>query len=301
MAIQVFEKVRSRGGKESPEDPSINIVYGVLGTDNENAVDDAIRLVSPEAWNFLTRQSWQREFLGGVGEKGLWEVTVLYDRNDPKGRGTVQFSFDTSGGREKITQSKATVDAAVATDADGAVSRTIPDCKGAIGVTDTSIEGVEVTVPKLEFTVTCVAAAAGLPPNFIMRLKAAVGSVNDDRFTVSYKGQVLEFAEQELLFLGGPGSYRGNGDWEFNLKFAASETVEDLVLGQTVDSITGEPNVAGVIRLARKRGWEYLWVFYKEQKDSVSSRLVRLPLAAYVERVYDPINFTALFDLLLEG
>ena len=262
-------------------------------------MDDAIRLTSPEAWNFLTRQSWQREFLGGVGEKGLWEVTVLYDRNDPKGRGAVQFSFDTSGGKEKITQSKATIESAGASDADGSIPRNVPDCKGGIGVTDTSIEGVNITVPKLEFTVTCVAAAANLPPNFIMRLKAAVGSVNDDHFSVTYKGQVLEFDEQELLFLGGPGSYRGNGDWEFNLKFAASDTVEDLVLGQTVDSITGDPNVAGVIRIARKRGWEYLWVFYKEQKDSVSSRLVRLPLAAYVERVYDPINFDALFELLL--
>lgn len=301
MAIQVFEKVKSRGGKESVEDPSINIIYGVLGTDDENAVDDAIRLTSPEAWNFLTRQSWQREFLGGVGEKGLWEVTVLYDRNDPKGRGAVQFSFDTSGGKEKITQSKATIESAGASDADGSIPRSVPDCKGAIGVTDTSIEGVEITVPKLEFTITCVAAASALPPNYIMRLKGAVGSVNDDHFRVAYKGQVLEFGEQELLFLGGPGSYRGNGDWEFNLKFAASDTVEDLVLGQTFDSISGEPNVAGVIRIARKRGWEYLWVFYKEQKDGVSSRLVRLPLAAYVERVYDPIDFDALFAQLLEG
>src|SRR6185437_14560558 len=142
MAIQVFEKVKSRGGKESVEDPSINIIYGVLGTDDENAVDDAIRLTSPDAWNFLTRQSWQREFLGGVGEKGLWEVTVLYDRNDPKGRGAVQFSFDTSGGREKITQSKATIESAGASDADGSIPRNVPDCKGGIGVTDTSIEGV---------------------------------------------------------------------------------------------------------------------------------------------------------------
>ena len=96
-----------------------------------------------------------------------------------------------------------------------------------------------------------------------MRLKAAVGSVNDDRFRVNYKGQLLEFEEQDLLFLGGPGSYRGNGDWEFHLKFASSDTVEDLKLGETIDTISGEPNIAGVIRIARKRGWEYLWVFYK--------------------------------------
>jgi hypothetical protein len=46
--------------------------------------------------------------------------------------------------------------------------------------------------------------------------------------------------------------------------------------------------------VASKKGWEYLWVRYADEEDAGSSTLVKKPVAAYVERVYEEGNFAAL-------
>ena len=60
--------------------------------------------------------------------------------------------------------------------------------------------------------------------------------------------------------------------WEGNFRFAASANAVDLVVG----SITG----------IAKKGWEYLWVRYREEEDTVAHALVMTPVAVYVEQVY---------------
>jgi hypothetical protein len=292
MAIVVFEKWKSRAGKASVVDPSISIVYGVKGTLDETEVDAAITSASPTTWNGLTRQSWQRECFGPTDDGALWEVTVLYDRNDPRGAGTAHLSADLTAGRVKITQSRETI----ATfgdifESDGTLrsASTAPDFAGAIGVTDTSIEGVEVFTPKLELTLQCIVAAGTLDQSYIDTLDAAAGTVNDFRFVINYKGQTITSERRELLFLAGPVSYRGNGDWEFNLKFIRERTVNDLKIG-ALDN--------GYINVVEKKGQDYLWINYKEKKDPTSGALVRIPKGVYVERVYEEADFSTLFGPL---
>ena len=82
----------------------------------------------------------------------------------------------------------------------------------------------------------------------------------------------------EVLFLGASGSQRGEDDWEITFRFAASPNVTGL----TVGPITG----------IAKRGWEYLWVRYSDAEDQ--HVLVKQPIAAYVEKVYDEGNFAGL-------
>lgn len=301
MAIVVFEKWKSREGKQSVEDPSITITYGVKGTDDEALVDAAIESSSPTTWNGLQRQSWQRSFVGGPTDDGaLWEVSVLYDRTDPKGAGTAQLSADITAGRQKITQSRETIASyGVSTFTPGGTlssTSTPPNFRGAIGVTDTSIEGVEVFISKMELTIPAVVKAADLDMDYIDRLDAASGKANDFRFVMLYKGQRIVSERHELLFLAGPVSYRGNGDWEFSLKFIRERTVEDLFIGGTVPAPSeGEGFTTGPILVARKRGHEYLWVNYKEKKDPTSGTLVRVPQGVYVERVYEEEDFSSLF------
>jgi len=300
MAILVWEKVKSRGGKQAIEDPSINIIYGVKGTADETLCDAAISASSPDTWNGLTRQSWTRDFLGPTDDGGLWEVTVLYDRTDPKGAGTAQISADTSGGHVKITQSRQTIASygPPTFEVDGTLqsaTSTPPNFRGAIGVTDTGIEGVDVVTPKLELTITAIAKAADLDSGYLSQLEAAVGMMNDFRFVIQYKGQIIDAERGELLFLGGPMTFRGNGDWEIVCKFIRERTVRDLVIGGAIGDTAGTIT-PGKVTVDVKRGHDYLWIHYKERKDGVN--FVRILKGVYIEQVYEETDFSALFGPL---
>ena len=54
--------------------------------------------------------------------------------------------------------------------------------------------------------------------------------------------------------------------------------------GISVGSITG----------IAKKGWEYLWVRYADVEDTASNTLVKQPVAAYVEKVYEEASFAGL-------
>jgi len=73
---------------------------------------------------------------------------------------------------------------------------------------------------------------------------------------------------------------RDDGLWEITGQFAASPNVTGLSVGD----ITG----------IDKKGWEYLWVLYQDTEDTSAAALVKRPVAAYVERVYDSGNFGSL-------
>ena len=103
-------------------------------------------------------------------------------------------------------------------------------------------------------------------------LFAITGTVNNAWF----KG----FAAGECLFLGASGSMRGGGDWEITFRFAASPNVTGLSIGP----------IFGI----DKKGWEYLWVRYADVEDEDAKMLVKRPISAYVEQVYNLTNFAGL-------
>ena len=88
------------------------------------------------------------------------------------------------------------------------------------------------------------------------------------------------FAAGEVLFLGAQGSKTGTGDWSISYRFAASPNVANLTVGD--------------ITVTEKRGWDYLWVSYADSKDDTAKRLVKKPVAAYVEQVYGYADFSLL-------
>ena len=81
-----------------------------------------------------------------------------------------------------------------------------------------------------------------------------------------------------------PGRFRSqrgpDEDWEITFKFAGSPNRT----GITVGPITG----------IAKKGWEYLWVRYADAEDPASNTLVKQPVAAYVEKVYEDGSFSSL-------
>ncbi len=217
---------------------------------------------SPALYGGLIRQTSHIERIA----EDAWEGSVRYGAPDAPEIGESSFSFDTGGGNQHVTQSLGTVGAYAAP------GGTAPNFRGAIGVTQDSVEGVDVTVPVYSFSETHSLAASAVTGAYKAALFFLTGAVNNAPF----KG----FAAGEVLFLGASGSKRGQDDWEITFKFAASPNATGLVVGD----ITG----------IAKKGWEYLWVRYADAEDTSARVLVKKPVAAYVEQVYPYGNFAGL-------
>ena len=75
-------------------------------------------------------------------------------------------------------------------------------------------------------------------------------------------------------------SKKPNAPWEITFRFAVSPNQSSLQVGK--------------LKVPNKRGWDYLWVRYADTEDTASHTLVKSPLGAYVERVYEEGDFSAL-------
>jgi hypothetical protein len=275
MAVTVTEKFESRPttiGRSS----TIDLRYNVAGTDDDQAAWTALAAAAPAAYNGLVRESVAIEPVG----PGLWDGTARYvpagkvERNPPA-VGETAVTFDTSGGSQHITQSITTVGR------HGMSGDTAPDLGGAIGVTHDAVEGVDITVPVFNFTVTKVFASGSLPnPGTIFAL---TGKVNSGAFSVtdSRTGLTISLAAGECLFRGGQFSgQRGDGSAEFSYAFAGSPNRTNITIGS--------------ITVPSKKGWEYLWVRYVDTVDDGAKALVKKPRHAYVEKVYEDGDFSGL-------
>ncbi len=200
-------------------------------------------------------------------DSGLWDCRVRYVKPEkiPPEVGESNFSFDTGGGTQHITQSLSTIGRYAA-------SGTAPDFGGAIGVTHDNVEGVDITFPVYNCSETHYLDDETVTATYRATLFYLTGRVNN----ASYKG----LAAGECLFLGASGSKRGEDDWEITFRFAASPNRTDISVGS--------------INVAAKKGWEYLWVRYGDVEDTSSHTLVKKPIAAYVEKVYQEGNFAGL-------
>lgn len=260
MTVTVHEKWDSRETTLGDQS-SVELRLLVRGTDDDVTANSALVAASPTSYGGLIRQSIHLERIA----EDAWEGSVRYGTHEPPETGDNSFSFDTGGGSQHITQSLATVGAYSA-------SGPAPNFKGAIGVTPGSVDGVDITVPVYNFTETHYLATSLVTAGYKATLFSLTGTVNNGAF----RG----FAAGEVLFLGASGSKRGPEDWEITFRFAASPNVTGLVVGD----ITG----------IAKKGWEYLWVRYRDEEDTAAQALVKRPVAAYVEQVYPSTNFAGL-------
>lgn len=267
MSIVVTEKFESRRSTKG-DSPSAELVYTVRGTPDDLAARNAAEDESPDNYDGLPRQTVSVEPIGPEH----WDATVRYALSTGGGfpqTGESVFAFDTGGGTQHVTQSKQTVSSHAASGA------TAPDFNGAIGVTADGVEGVDITVPVYQFSETHYLPASQVTQGYKSTLFNLTGKVNNG----SWKG----FAPGEVLFLGASGSRRGtsaDADWEITFRFAASPNASGISVGP----------ISGI----SKKGWEYLWVRYADAEDAGSQAIVKRPVAAYVERVYDEGNFSAL-------
>lgn len=248
-------------------DQSAELTYVINGTQDDGEARNAVLTNSPTSHGGLARDDTEVEEVA----PGTWLALVRYASGSTAPEvGESTFAFETRGGTQHITQSLQTVGSYASSDIPGA-----PNFRGAIGVTENGVEGVDITVPVYTFTETHTLAATTVTNAYKATLFGLTGRVNNG----SFKG----LAAGECLFLGAAGSRRGTsgGDlWEISFAFAGSPNVTGLSVG----------TISGIA----KKGWEYLWVRYQEAEDTSAKMLVRKPVAAYVERVYRDGSFSAL-------
>ncbi|MBM4017416.1 MAG: hypothetical protein FJ288_03665 [Planctomycetes bacterium] len=265
MPITVTEKFDSRT-VASGDSPSAEFLYVVQGTGSEQAALAALEAAAPAAYAGLVRQACDVKPVGDGSD--YWEGTARYGlmSSRPKEVGESTYQFDTGGGTQHITQGREHVASY------GEGGATPPDLGGAIGVTHDSVEGCDITVPVYNFSETHYFDAAYVTGTYKATLFSLTGKTNN----AAFKG----FAAGEVLFLGASGSQRGDGAWEITFRFAASPNVTGLTIG----GITG----------ISKKGWEYLWVQYRDAEDDGSKTIVKRPAFVHIERVYDAGNYAGL-------
>jgi hypothetical protein len=235
------------------------LVYDVLEAEDDEDVRLALAPVVPEVYLGMLLEEVHADPLGN----GVWKAYARYARLEDD----AEYTFDTGGGTAKVTQSLGTV-ASYAP-----AGLTPPDFQGAIGVSEDRVEGVDVPIPAFQFTETHRFTDAEVDGAYRLTLFTMTGRWND----AAFKG----LASGECLFLGATGSRRaGDTKWSITFRFAGSPNVT----GMTIGDITG----------VDKLGWDYLWVRYADFEDGFAYALVKRPVAAYVERVSLPGDFSLL-------
>lgn len=265
--------------------------YTATGSTDPEAIHDAVLAGTPTIFKLRVRDpdiAIAPVYVDTVTGVGRWDVTVKYSfcpRKMPFD--TQAIKIDTAGGTQHVTQAIETSGSYAAAGA------TAPDFKGAINVTDKTVEGVDIVVPQLNFTVDkcfnlAPASSAGVYNGVgavprLIDLYELTGSVNNSNFTVtdSFTGLSITLNPHECLFLGcSVAAARSDGGLEISYSFSASPNKTNIAIGD--------------ITVPSKLGWEYLWVHYVSATDTDAKAVVKLPNAAYVVKLYEQKNFAAL-------
>lgn len=267
MSVSFREKFKSRH-TVAGANPSAELIHlaDVEGeTDEDLAIKTAALATLPDTYDDKPRQTIEIDELA----PGLWQVTTTYAYTFSAfvlpSDGSAS-SFDTTGGTRHLTQSLKTIGRyAVGT-------ATPQDFKGAIGVSEHGVEGVDIPDRRFVFRETRIVPDADVDAAFMANIWGLTGMVNGGDFLVYPAGSVL--------FEGATGAQRSETEWEIVYHFAFQPNATDLSVGE----------ISGIA----KKGWEYLWVVYEPAVDEDAQALVRTPSAVFVEQVFEEGDFTAL-------
>lgn len=213
---------------------------------------------------------------------GVWRATVAYSPSElrpPSEYEGFLTTFSTNGGSETVllarAQQRMALDSPDATDA--------IDHGLQIGVTEQGdVEGVQIVVPKFEFSETHFFPLASMTPSYIETLAVMTGSTNQFQFR--------NFASGTVLFLGASGAIRASEqDWELTFSFSCSPN-RTLTAGELI----GDPTSPFATNTIAKRGHDYLWLSYQKELTAQTNEYGRVtvrPTAAYVAEVYPRADF----------
>jgi hypothetical protein len=258
----MFRFTEARDSRAMTADPpSFTYRYHAVGSDCTRYINSFALSATPAivetTWGLLYRADVRITWRGFQ----VASVEIPYtSRETPVG--SYRLDYDTTGSNTHIMFSKESIARFPA----GA-----PDFKQLIGVNEGQVEGTDIIIPALRITAHFKHPVAVMTLPKIKQLARLTGKVNSDEF--------LTFAPGEVLFMGSVGTEGSDVDTEAAYHFAMSENAEGLSIGAIADIV--------------KKGWESIWVRWQDTIDA--DTLVKQPVGAYVERVYD----TAAFKLAL--
>jgi len=262
----IEEKYKSRS-TETGDSASAEYVYTVMGSDDPVTIETDVLAAAPATVATATTSLIRLGMSIRQVSNGHWEAFVNYGHPSlppfPE-TGESSYQFEVGGGTQRRTHALENIANY------GIGAATPPDFKGAIGVTENGVEGVDVIVPQFQFSETHYIDDLGMTPTYQATIATLAGGVND----ATFKGH----AAGEVLFLGASGGKRGAGDWEVNFRFGVQRNVTGLQVGD----ITG----------IDKDGWDYLWFRFAEAESG--NALVKRPQSAHVDRVYPRVDLSQL-------
>jgi len=264
--------------KEHWSDPASTREYAITDAPTRDIALAAVQSVIP-AFDVVSGRSrfYESTDLKEFGG-GCWDATVHYGKNP----NTIEMNFDIGAGTVKAVVSKATTGyydcQPSAPQGLNELGVDFPDFKRGVGWNGTSFDGVDVETPRMEFSVNKKLRASTLNANYLTQLFAMAQTVNDADWSIAWKGQVLTFLRGTLRFRGARIRQDSDDNLDVTYNFVYSRGTWES------DNIRiGDSDVI------EKLGHEYLWVYFEEGTEA--GRKVKLPIAAYIEKVYEYSNF----------
>jgi len=241
-------------------------------SDVESTVINALAGFQPELFSKYGRTFYRSEV--SVDEhisQNHWKARVSWTTKDaekkppenPQQDYAPDIAMSSGGGSQHVTQSIATV---------GIYP---PDATqySAIGFDGKTVQGVDIMVPSIEFSETYTRDESWLSNYDVIRaLTTKAGRVLSEEF----RG----FPSGEVMYKGCDIS-RSSNVVKFTYHFAVSPNREDIVIGD--------------VTVGLKRGWEYLWVRYLDQWDETAQEVLKKPIAAYVEQMYEEVTMAEIY------
>lgn len=246
---------RASSGRE----PSITLNYVATGTQDEQYVHSYALAATPSIYSTIYGTLYRQDIQVEPGGFNVFYVTVPYGKHK-HATGQFRLTFDTTGGTVHIKTSKETIKSY------STGSMFVPSHKQAIGVNGDNVEGTEIVIPALKLTAHFRHPQAVITLARIKALANITGTINSRPF--------LTFEPGEVLFLGCSGSEGTDGETEVAYQFACSANADNLTIGEIA-------NIA-------KRGWDYLWISFKDDDDAGFP--TKRPEFVYIERVYEEVD-----------
>jgi hypothetical protein len=279
--------------------------YGVLDETDQGAAELLVRAAAPLAVSagteILVRQSVASKPVG----LDHWHVDVSYGPEDDKDSekrpepGTWKFGFNTTGAKQKVTTMPLV--ARYGSDSFGDA----PDLQGAVNYDgDKKVEGVELPVANGKFWIVQYFEARAVTPALMRTLQRSTPRVNSDVWLGFDPGEVIyegSEAEGDIPTIAGqkvqPIGVKHHFDSSENLKGITDiEGIDQQgkygpgAFDSSGNSLNGQPAPS-----LDKKGWEYLWVWFKKMKDEDFSKVVPRPAFVYVHAPFRRMKFGDFF------
>lgn len=259
---------REMNRSDNGETISVSRSFNIFGAETEQDAGEAIRdFLEDEIYvesKTLTLDSISiNEFTDDH-----WDATALWkvERRNVRFTGADgrYYEFNIGSTTAHINQSLETVGRYAA--GTGGVA---PNYMGAIGVTKDGIAGVDIIVPIFNFSETIERSATFVDTAKLRDWARLCGKINSSPFKGHERG--------EVLFMGCSGSRKAGDAYRITFHFAVQENARNIEIGD--------------INVTEKLGWDYLWISYQDTVDELEEFIIKIPQAAYVERVYRWGNF----------